>query len=165
MFPLGIALVETVGKSSDAYKHASIPMVILVILGTWLIMSALTAIPARIGTGHSTAQILQAERDDKSRRQAQNRSNTGTDGTYSARSIPRTGLLPPVALLDEMTNGDENPSPGQGHIAPALVESRASLIDQGQKVRVLVLPFNVGSSGFVVAGMARMTSGRVATNL
>ena len=59
--PLGIALVQTVGKSSDAYKHASIPMVILVVLGTWLIMSLLTAIPARIGTRRSTAQILQAE--------------------------------------------------------------------------------------------------------
>ena len=59
--PLGIALVQTVGKSSDAYKHASIPMVILVIVGTWLIMSLLTAIPARIGTRRSTAQILQAE--------------------------------------------------------------------------------------------------------
>ena len=61
--PLGIALVQTVGKSSDAYKHAPIPMVILVIAGTWLIMSALTAIPARIGSRHSAAQILQAERD------------------------------------------------------------------------------------------------------
>jgi ABC-type sugar transport system permease subunit len=61
--PLGIALVQTVGKSSDAYKHASIPMVILVIVGTWLIMGVLTAIPARIGTRHSAAQILQAERD------------------------------------------------------------------------------------------------------
>ncbi|HEY2302655.1 MAG TPA: ABC transporter permease, partial [Acidimicrobiales bacterium] len=61
--PLGIALVQTVGKSSDAYKHASIPMVILVLLGTWLIMSVLTAIPARIGARLSTAQILQAERD------------------------------------------------------------------------------------------------------
>ncbi len=61
--PLGIALVQKVGKSSDAYKHASIPMVILVIVGTWLIMSALTAIPARIGTRQSAAQILQTERD------------------------------------------------------------------------------------------------------
>ena len=59
--PLGIALVQTVGKSSDAYKHASIPILILVILGTWLLMSVLTAIPARIGTRLSTAQILQAE--------------------------------------------------------------------------------------------------------
>jgi ABC-type lipoprotein release transport system permease subunit len=61
--PLGIALVQTVGKSSDAYKHASIPMLILVIVGTWLIMSALTAIPARIGTRRSAAQILQADSD------------------------------------------------------------------------------------------------------
>jgi putative ABC transport system permease protein len=59
--PLGIALVQTVGKSSDAYKHASIPMVTFVLVGTWLIMSLLTAIPARIGTRRSTAQILQAE--------------------------------------------------------------------------------------------------------
>jgi putative ABC transport system permease protein len=59
--PLGIALVQTVGKSSDAYKHATIPMLILVIVGTWLIMSALTAIPARIGTRRSAAQILQAD--------------------------------------------------------------------------------------------------------
>ena len=59
--PLGIALVQTVGKSSDAYKHASIPMLTLVIVGTWLIMSLLTVIPARIGARRSTAQILQAE--------------------------------------------------------------------------------------------------------
>jgi ABC-type antimicrobial peptide transport system permease subunit len=61
--PLGIALVQTVGKSSDAYKHASIPILILVIVGTWLIMSVLTAISARIGTRRSTAHILQAESD------------------------------------------------------------------------------------------------------
>ena len=59
--PLGIALVQTIGKSSDAYKHASIPMVIIVVVGTWLIMSLLTAIPAQMGTRRSAAQILQAE--------------------------------------------------------------------------------------------------------
>ena len=59
--PLGIALLKTVTKSSDAYKHASIWWFVLVILGTWLVMSALTAIPARIGSRRPTAQILQAE--------------------------------------------------------------------------------------------------------
>jgi putative ABC transport system permease protein len=61
--PLGIALVQTVGKSSDAYKHASSLMVLLVIVGTCLIMSVLTAIPARIGTRRSAVEILQADSD------------------------------------------------------------------------------------------------------
>jgi hypothetical protein len=36
-------------------------MLTLVIVGTWLITSLLTVIPARIGARRSTAQTLQAE--------------------------------------------------------------------------------------------------------
>jgi putative ABC transport system permease protein len=57
--PLGIGLLRAVTKSSDAYKLAPAWWFILVIVGTWLVMSALTAIPARIGARRSTAQVLQ----------------------------------------------------------------------------------------------------------
>jgi hypothetical protein len=50
-----------VTASGDAYKLVPIWWFVLVVLGTWLLMSALTAIPARIGISHTTAQILQAE--------------------------------------------------------------------------------------------------------
>jgi hypothetical protein len=50
-----------VTKSGDAYKLVPIWWFLLVILGTWLVTSALTVIPARIGSRHPTAQILQAE--------------------------------------------------------------------------------------------------------
>ena len=59
--PLGIALIEAVTKSSDAYKVAPAWWLVLVILGTWLVMSVLTAIPARLGNRRSAVQILQAE--------------------------------------------------------------------------------------------------------
>lgn len=59
--PLGIALIKAVTKSGDAYKLAPAWWFILVIVGTWLVTSVLTAIPARIGSRHPTAQILQAE--------------------------------------------------------------------------------------------------------
>jgi putative ABC transport system permease protein len=59
--PLGLGLVKAVTKSGDAYKLAPIWWFVLVVLGTWLVMVALTAIPARIGSRHPTAQILQAE--------------------------------------------------------------------------------------------------------
>jgi len=59
--PLGIGLLEAVTSSSDAYKRVPIWWFLLVVLGTWLVMSVLTAIPARIGSRHPTAQILQAE--------------------------------------------------------------------------------------------------------
>ncbi len=59
--PLGIGLLEAVTSSSDAYKRVPIWWFLLVVLGTWLAMSVLTAIPARIGSRHPTAQILQAE--------------------------------------------------------------------------------------------------------
>ena len=57
--PLGIALLQVVAKSSDAYKHTPVGSLLLVILGTWLIMSALTAVPARIGSRRPAAQALQ----------------------------------------------------------------------------------------------------------
>lgn len=57
--PLGIALLQVVAKSSDAYKHTPFGSLILVILGTWLVMSAFTALPARIGSRRSAAQALQ----------------------------------------------------------------------------------------------------------
>ena len=50
-----------VTKSGDAYKLVPIWWFLLVILGTWLVTSVLTVIPARIGSRHPTAQILQAE--------------------------------------------------------------------------------------------------------
>jgi putative ABC transport system permease protein len=59
--PLGIGLIKAVTKSGDAYKLAPAWWFILVIVGTWLVTSVLTAIPARIGSRHPTAQILQAE--------------------------------------------------------------------------------------------------------
>jgi len=59
--PLGMGLLKAVTGSGDAYKLAPIWWYVLVILGTWLITSVLTAIPARIGSRHPTAQILQAE--------------------------------------------------------------------------------------------------------
>jgi putative ABC transport system permease protein len=59
--PLGIGLLKVVTKSGDAYKLVPIWWFLLVILGTWLVTSALTVIPARIGSRHPTAQILQAE--------------------------------------------------------------------------------------------------------
>jgi ABC-type lipoprotein release transport system permease subunit len=59
--PLGMGLLKVVTKSGDAYKLVPIWWFLLVILGTWLATSALTVIPARIGSRHPTAQILQAE--------------------------------------------------------------------------------------------------------
>jgi ABC-type lipoprotein release transport system permease subunit len=44
-----------------AYKLVPIPWFLLVIVGTCLVTSLLTAIPARIGSRHPTARILQAE--------------------------------------------------------------------------------------------------------
>jgi putative ABC transport system permease protein len=59
--PLGMALLKAVTKSGDAYKLVPIWWFLLVILGTWLVTSMLTAIPTRIGSRQSTAEILQAE--------------------------------------------------------------------------------------------------------
>ena len=59
--PLGIGLLEAVTKSSDAYKLAFRWWILVVILGTWLAMALLTAVPARIGGRRSTAERLQAE--------------------------------------------------------------------------------------------------------
>ncbi len=59
--PLGIALLQTVAKSGDAYRHAPLWWLLLVVVGTWLVMAALTAVPARIGSRHSAVQILQSE--------------------------------------------------------------------------------------------------------
>ena len=59
--PLGMGLLKAVAKSGDAYKLVPIWWFVLVILGTWLVTSVLTAITARIGSRHPTAQILQAE--------------------------------------------------------------------------------------------------------
>jgi ABC-type lipoprotein release transport system permease subunit len=59
--PLGMGLLRVVTKSGDAYKLVPIWWFLLVIIGTWLVTSALTVIPARIGSRHPTAQILQAE--------------------------------------------------------------------------------------------------------
>jgi len=59
--PLGMGLLKAVTSSGDAYKLVSIWWFVIVILGTWLVTSVLTAIPAGIGSRHPTAQILQAE--------------------------------------------------------------------------------------------------------
>ncbi len=59
--PLGLGLVKAVTKSGDAYQLAPIWWFLLVILGTWLVMSVLTALPARNGSRHPSAQTLQAE--------------------------------------------------------------------------------------------------------
>ena len=59
--PLGIALIEAVTGASDAYKVAPLWWYVLVVLGTWFVMGALTAIPALLGNRSSTAQILRAE--------------------------------------------------------------------------------------------------------
>ena len=59
--PLGLGLVKVVTKSGDAYHLAPIWWLLVLILGTWLAMIVLTAIPARLGTRHSTAQLLHAE--------------------------------------------------------------------------------------------------------
>jgi len=59
--PLGIGLIEAVTKSSDAYKVTPAWWLILVILATWVAMGVLTAIPARLGSRRSPAQILQTE--------------------------------------------------------------------------------------------------------
>lgn len=59
--PLGLGLVKVVTKSGDAYHLAPIWWLLVLILGTWLAMVVLTAIPARLGTRHSTAQLLHAE--------------------------------------------------------------------------------------------------------
>lgn len=59
--PLGMGLLKAVTKSGDAYKLVPIWWFLIIILGTWLVTSALTVIPARIGSRHPTAQILQAE--------------------------------------------------------------------------------------------------------
>jgi putative ABC transport system permease protein len=59
--PLGMGLLKAVAKSGDAYKLLPIWWFVLIILGTWLVTGMLTAIPARIGSRHPTAHILQAE--------------------------------------------------------------------------------------------------------
>ena len=59
--PLGIALVQTVGKSSDAYKHAPIWWYPAIILSSCLIVTALTAVPARIGVNRPIAPTLQTD--------------------------------------------------------------------------------------------------------
>jgi ABC-type antimicrobial peptide transport system permease subunit len=59
--PLGMGLLKAVTASGDAYKLVSIWWFVLVVLGTWLVTTVLTAIPARIGSRHPAAQILQAE--------------------------------------------------------------------------------------------------------
>jgi putative ABC transport system permease protein len=59
--PLGMGLLKAVAKSGDAYKLVPIWWFVLVILGTWLVTIVLTAVTARIGSRHPTAQILQAE--------------------------------------------------------------------------------------------------------
>jgi putative ABC transport system permease protein len=59
--PLGIALLQTVAKSSDAYKLAPIWWFPAIILGSCLILTALTAIPARIGANRPIAPTLQTD--------------------------------------------------------------------------------------------------------
>jgi ABC-type transport system, involved in lipoprotein release, permease component len=59
--PLGMGLLKAVTASGDAYKLVPTWWFVLVVVGTWLVTSVLTAIPARIGNRHPTAQILQAE--------------------------------------------------------------------------------------------------------
>ena len=59
--PLGIALIEAVTGASDAYKVAPLWWYLPVILGTWLVMSTITAIPALFGSRRSVTQILQGE--------------------------------------------------------------------------------------------------------
>jgi ABC-type lipoprotein release transport system permease subunit len=59
--PLGIGLLQVVARSSDAYKLAPVGSLLLVVLGTWLVMTALTAIPARLGGRRPVAEILQNE--------------------------------------------------------------------------------------------------------
>jgi putative ABC transport system permease protein len=59
--PLGTGLLKVVTKSGDAYKLLPIWWLVLVILGTWLLTSVLTAIPARIGSRRAAARTLQSE--------------------------------------------------------------------------------------------------------
>ena len=59
--PLGMGLLKAVTASGDAYKLVPVWWFVLVVVGTWLVTGVLTAVPARIGSRHLTAQILQAE--------------------------------------------------------------------------------------------------------
>jgi putative ABC transport system permease protein len=59
--PLGIALLQAVTKSSDAYKRVPPWWLLVVVLGTWLVMAALTAVPASVGSHRSAAEVLQSE--------------------------------------------------------------------------------------------------------
>ncbi len=59
--PLGIALLQTVAKSSDAYKLVPIWWYPAIIVCSCLAITALTAIPARIGANRPIAASLQAE--------------------------------------------------------------------------------------------------------
>ena len=59
--PAGMGLLKAVTKSGDAYKLVPIWWFLLIILGTWLITSALTTIPAQSASRQPTSQILQAE--------------------------------------------------------------------------------------------------------
>jgi hypothetical protein len=54
-------LLKAVTASGDAYKLVPVWWFVLVVVGTWVVTSVLTAIPARIGSRQPTAQILQAE--------------------------------------------------------------------------------------------------------
>ncbi|GAA3111347.1 putative ABC transport system permease protein [Kribbella aluminosa] len=59
--PLGMGLLKVVTTSGDAYKLVPSWWFLLVVLGTWLVTSALIAIPARFGGRLPTARILRAE--------------------------------------------------------------------------------------------------------
>ena len=59
--PLGIGLIEAVTGASDAYKAAPLWWYLPVILGSWLVMGMLTAIPTLLGSRRSTARIFRAE--------------------------------------------------------------------------------------------------------
>ena len=59
--PLGIALLQIVAKSSDAYKLAPIWWYPAIILSSCLIVTALTAVPARIGVNRPIAPTLQTD--------------------------------------------------------------------------------------------------------
>lgn len=59
--PLGIGVLQAVANSSDAYKLAPVWSLLLLVVGTWLVMTALTAIPASLAGRRSVAAILQDE--------------------------------------------------------------------------------------------------------
>lgn len=59
--PLGVGLLQTVAKSSDAYKLVPIWWYPAIIATSCLVITALAAIPARIGVHRAIAPALQAD--------------------------------------------------------------------------------------------------------